>query len=60
MGFPAGTVSGVAFVAVRLVFHAKAHWHESLAQLFRDEIACRHGFVGPGMVWGSGSGFLER
>ena len=60
MRLPAGPVSGVAFVAMRLVFHAEALRRESLAQLFRDEIACRHSFVSPGMVRKSGSRFSEK
>jgi len=60
MGLPAGTVSRVAFVAMRLVFHPETLWRESLAQLFRDEIACRHSFVNPGIVQKGGSWFPEK
>jgi hypothetical protein len=39
----AGAVSGMAFVAVRLVLDVKALGRESLLQLFDDEIARLHG-----------------
>jgi hypothetical protein len=38
----AGPVSGVAFMAMGFIFDMQALGRESIAQLFRDEIACLH------------------
>ena len=42
MGLAARAVAGMAFVPVGLVLDAQALGGESLAQLFRDEIARSH------------------
>jgi hypothetical protein len=42
MGLAAGSMAGVALVPVGFIFHVQTFRRESFAQLFRDEIACRH------------------
>ena len=43
MGLAAGPVAGVAFVPMRFILDMEALGRESVAQLFRDQIACGHG-----------------
>ena len=43
MGFTAGPVPGMALVPMRFILDMKALRCESVAQLFRDQIACVHG-----------------
>src|ERR1700677_3896369 len=43
MGLATWPMSGMAFMAMRFVLDVKAGGRESLAQLFRDQIACLHG-----------------
>jgi hypothetical protein len=43
MSLAAGPVAGVAFVPMRFILDMEALGRESVAQLFRDEIACMHG-----------------
>jgi hypothetical protein len=45
MSLAAGAMPGVAFMAMRFVFDAKARRRESVAQLFRDKILPSHGPV---------------
>jgi hypothetical protein len=44
MGLAAGPVSGMALMAMGFVLDLQAFGRESIAQLFRDEIACLHGY----------------
>src|SRR5271154_4032092 len=60
MRLAARPVSGMAFVPMRLVFHAEAVGRESFVQLFRDEIACGHGYVSPGMNRKNVSPMLQK
>jgi hypothetical protein len=43
MRLAAGPVSGMALMAMGFVLDMQAFGRESIAQLFRDEIACLHG-----------------
>ena len=43
MSLAAGPVAGVAFVPMRFILDMEALGRESVAQLFRDQIACGHG-----------------
>src|ERR1700722_6849660 len=43
MSLAAGPVAGVAFVPMRFILDLEALGRESVAQLFRDQIACGHG-----------------
>ena len=43
MSLAAGPVARVAFVPMRFILDMEAFGRESVAQLFRDQIACIHG-----------------
>ena len=43
MRLAAGPVAGVAFMPMRFILDMEAFGRESVAQLFRDQIACMHG-----------------
>ena len=57
MGLAAGPVAGVAFVPMRFILDMEALGHESVAQLFRDQIACVHG---KSMIPKSGNRFSDK
>jgi hypothetical protein len=57
MSLAAGPVAGVAFVPMRFILDMEALGHESVAQLFRDQIACVHG---KRMIPKSGNRFSEK
>jgi hypothetical protein len=42
MSFPARPMAGMALMLVGLVDHLEALWHESLSQLFCDDIGSAH------------------
>ena len=43
MSLAAGPMARMAFVAMRFILNMEALGRESVAQLFRDQIACMHG-----------------
>ena len=57
MSLAARPVPGMAFVPVRFILDVKALGRESVAQLFRDQIACVHG---KSMIPKNGNRFSDK